>query len=99
LPTKPTAAVYIYEKDRSNPPRAVQAALDRLNQDDGSGIVGIIFEQDATTGAGQVPSQYRAQLQAAKAAGLPCLVVSAGDQVLRVVADPQTEADVLEAVK
>ena len=99
LPTKPTAAVYIYEKDRSNPPRAVQAALDRLNQDDGSGIVGSIFEQDATTGAGQVPSQYRAQLQAAKAAGLPCLVVSAGDQVLRVVADPQTEADVLEAVK
>lgn len=97
--TRPTAAVYIYEKDRHSPPRAVQAALDKINRDGVSGVVGSLHEQDATTGDGQVPAQYRTQLQAARAAGLPALVVSAGDQVLRVIRDPQTEADVMEAVR
>jgi hypothetical protein len=103
-PTKPppqpqaTAVTYIYEKDQHNPPRAVQAALDRLNAA-GSGIVASVFEQDTTSGTGQVPAQYRAQLQAAKSAGLPCLVVVAGDQVLRVVKDPKTADEVLEALK
>lgn len=95
---KPTAVTYLYEKDQSDPPRAVQAALDRLNAD-GSGIVASVFEQDTTNGTGQVPAQYRVQSQAAKAVGLPCLIVVAGDQVLRVVKDPKTADEVAEALK
>lgn len=94
---KATAVIYVYEKDQHSPPRAVQAALDRINA--AGSVVASIFEQDATSGTGQVPAQYRAALAAAKAAGLPCLVVTAGDQVLRVVTNPQTEADVSEALK
>ena len=97
-PAKATAVTYIYEKDQHDPPRAVQAALDRLNAA-GSGIVASVFEQDTTNGTGQVPAQYRVQSQAAKAVGLPCLVVVAGDQVLRVVKDPKTADEVLEALK
>lgn len=95
--TKATAVTYVYEKDQHSPPRAVQAALDRLNT--AGSVVASIVEQDSTSGTGQVPAQYRAPLAAAKAAGLPCLVVTAGDQVLRVVPNPQTEADVSEALK
>lgn len=97
LPSPATAVTYVYEKDQSTPPRPVQAALDRLSAS--GSVVASIFEQDATSGSGSVPAQYRAALAAAKAAGLPCLVVTAGDQVLRVVKDPQTEQHVLEAVK
>jgi len=98
LPTKATAAVYIYEKDQHQPPRAVQAAINKINTD-GSGVVASIFEQDATTGLGSVPAQYKAALPSARAVGLPSLVVLAGDIVLRVVRGPTTEAQVLEAVK
>jgi hypothetical protein len=98
LPSRPTAAVYIYEKDQTSPPRPVQAALDRLSAGD-SGIVGSMFEQDATTGTGAVPAQYREALTAARAAGLPVLVVMAGQAVLRVVKNPLTSEAVEEAVK
>lgn len=97
LPSPATAVTYVFEKDQHSPPRAVQAALDRINA--AGSVVASIFEQDSTSGTGQVPAQYRAALAAAKAAGLPCLVVTAGDQVLRVVKNPQTEADVTEALQ
>ena len=97
LTTKPTAVTYVYEKDQTNPPREVQAALNQLNA--AGSLVASVFEQDTTDGDGDTPEQYQAALTAAKAAGLPCLVVLAGDRVLRVVRDPQTLGAVLEAVK
>ena len=97
LTLRPTAATYIYEKDQSNPPREVQSAISQLNES--GSLVASVFEQDTVDGDGEVPDQYRAALTAAQAAGLPCLVVLAGDLVLRVVRDPKTVADVLEAVK
>jgi hypothetical protein len=98
LPQKVTAAIYVYEKDQTSPPRPVQSAIDRLNAG-GSGIVGSLFEQDSTTGTGTVPAQYREALTAARAAGLPVLVVMSGQTVLRVVKDPQTAEQIAEAVK
>jgi hypothetical protein len=97
LTTKPTAAVYVYEKDRSTPPPAVTAALHRLNTERESFLASAV-DQDVTTGTGTVPAQFQAAIGAAKTAGLPALVVLAGDQVLRVVRDPKTEVAVLEAV-
>jgi len=94
---KATAVTYVYEKDQTSPPRAVQAALDRINA--AGSVVASVFEQDSTSGTGAVPAQYRVALAAAKTAGLPCLVVIADDQVLRVVKNPQTESEILEAVK
>jgi hypothetical protein len=98
LPTKPTAAVYIYEKDQAAVPSAVAVALQRINAD-GSGVVATDFDRDTVTGDGAVPQQYRSALAAANESGIPCLVVLAGDQVLRVIRDPRTESAVLEAVK
>lgn len=94
--TKATAAVYIYEKDTTAIPPAVGAALNRLNRE--KQIVATLFEQNTTDGTGETPKQYVVPLAAAKQAGLPALVVTAGEKVLRVVVDPQTEAQVMEAI-
>ena len=93
---KPTAATYVYEKDTTAIPNPVMAALNTLNT---QGIVATIFEQDTTDASGETPEQYKVPLTAAKAAGLPSLVVTAKDKVLRVVKDPKTDAAVLEAAK
>lgn len=95
---KPTAATYVYEKDLQSVPRAVAAALQEINGD-GSGVVATEFEQDSTTGLDEVPAQYRVALETARKAGLPALVVQAGDAVLRVVKAPMTAEQVKEAVR
>ena len=95
---KPTAVTYVYEKDAAPIPRPVQAALNKLHAA-GGGVVASLFEDDSTNGAGQVPRQYAAALKAAREAGLPCLVVLSGDDVLRIVKAPATEAQVMEAAK
>jgi len=102
-PTKPppqqaTGAVYIFEKDLHQVPRPVSAALNRLNLERES-FVAAELDQDVIAGSGQAPAQYQAALAAAKAAGLPALVVLGPSGVLRVVRDPKTEADVMEAVR
>lgn len=94
-PTKATAVTYVYEKDHTAVPNAVLAAFDKLNRQN---ILANPFEQDTVDGSGEVPSQYAAALPAAKAAGLPALVVTAGSTVLKVVRDPKTEQQVFEAV-
>jgi len=96
LTIKADRATYIYEKDTHVAPRPVVEALQKLNE---QGIVATQFEQDSTTGTGQVPVQYQKSLAAAREAGLPALVVEAGGSVVRVVKNPTTLEMVMEAVK
>ena len=93
---KPTAATYVYEKDQHAVPGPVMTALDKLNK---QGLVATLHEIDTTDGAGEIPDQYKAVVPAAKEAGLPSLVVSAGEKVLRVIKAPTTEAAVMEAAR
>ena len=72
MTTKPTAAIYIYEKDQGGIPAAVSAALSKLNA---TGLRATTFEEDTVDGSGSVPEQYRVPLEAAQKAGLPALVV------------------------
>jgi hypothetical protein len=78
---------YVYEKDQSSPPRDVQAALRGLNE---VGILATALDDDARTGDGSVPEQYKIALAAAEGK-VPCLVVQAGDKVLRVIENPTAE--------
>lgn len=94
-PTKGTAATYIYEKDNTAPPAAVQSGLHQLNK---KGVLATLFEEDTKDGDGDVPDLYKVPLAAAQKAGLPSLVVTAGDTVLKVVPNPTTEQQVLEAI-
>lgn len=97
LTTKATAAVYVYEKDQTGSvPGPVLVALDKLNRE--KKILATTFEDDTTDNTGETPEQYKIPLAAARTAGLPALVVSAGAKVVRTVKDPKTEQAVLEAV-
>lgn len=93
-PTTPavTAAVYVYEKDQTAVPNGVRVGLDRLNRE--RKIRATAFEDDILDGTDDVPDQYKAPLVAAREAGLPALVVMAGDVVLKVVSNPTTEGEV-----
>jgi hypothetical protein len=93
---KATAAVYVYEKDDHVIPAYVTVAINRLNRE--RKIVATLFEDDTTDGAGDVPDQYRAALDAARKAGLPAVVAMAGETVLRVTSSPVDEKAVMEAV-
>lgn len=91
-----TAAVYVYEKDDHAIPAHVTAAINRLNRE--RKIVATLLEDDTTNGDGEIPAQYRRALEAARKAGLPCLVAMAEGQVIRATPSPGTEAAVMEAV-
>lgn len=95
-PDKTTAATYVYEKDDGGVPPPVGAALGELNA---AGLRATTFEEDTTDGSGSVPDQYVVPLKAAREAGLPSLVVTAGQRVKRVVKAPTTKEQVLEAAK
>ena len=95
--TKPTSAVYVYEKDQNAVPSAVMSGLNRLNRE--KKIIATVFEDDSTNGKSGVPEQYKAAYEAAKKEGLPVLVITAGDKVLKTIKAPKTEAEVFEAVK
>lgn len=88
--TTATAAVYVYEKDATAVPPGVTVGLNRLNRE--RQILATLVEADATDGDGEVPDQYRAAVEAAKAKGLPALVVLSGSTVLAIVKAP-TDAD------
>lgn len=92
---KATAATYVYEKDTTGIPAPVSAALDKLNR---RGIIATHDEVDTTDGTDQVPDQYKVSRPAAVAAGLPAFVVMGGEKVLKVVKDPKTEEQIMEAV-
>lgn len=96
-PGTATAATLVYEKDLHQIPAPVAAAFDKINRE--KKIVATFFEQDTVDGTGQTPEQYKTALAAARAAGLPALVVTAKGNLLRVVKNPKTEAEVFEAIK
>lgn len=91
-----TAAVYVYEKDATAVPTGVTVGLNRLNRE--RQIMATLVEADATDGNGDVPDQYRAAVQAARAKGLPSLVVLSGSTLLSVVQAPATVDAVMGAV-
>lgn len=96
LSTKPTAVTYVYEKDQTAVPNPVLAVLNELNRQN---IVATTFEEDTVDGSGETPDQYKAALAAAREKGLPALVATAGDRVLKVVKDPKTEPEAREVVQ
>jgi hypothetical protein len=91
-----TAAVYIHEKDDTPVPSAVRAAISQLNS---QGLLATEYEEDTTDGTDDVPAQYKLPLEAAKKAGLPAMVFLAKDKVAKVLKDPKTDTEILEAVK
>jgi hypothetical protein len=93
---KPTAATYFYEKDDTAIPAAVEAAIDQINR---MGIKASIEDDDVLDGSGEVPAQYKLTLPAAQAAGIPAFVTSTKDKVLKVIKNPKTDVELLEAVK
>lgn len=97
LPSKATSVVYVYEKDLHVVPNQVQSAINKLNRE--RKVTASIFDKDTVDGSGETPEQYKVALEAAKQAGLPCLVIQSGNVVLKVVKDPKTEQSVLEVVK
>lgn len=90
-----TRVTLVYEKDQTQIPPEVAAALMELNE---KGVMATEYEDDNKTGTGQIPEQYKIALQAARERGLPCLVVETPQGVV-VVHDPQDSSDVLDAVK
>ena len=93
--TKPTAATYVYEKDDTAIPSGVMAGLNRLNRE--KKILATVYEDDTTNGKDSVPEQYKAPADAARKEGLPALVFTSGNVVLKVVKAPKTEQEVFEA--
>lgn len=96
-PERIDRATYIYEKDQNNIPRPVSFALQRLNNEY-KDVIATEMEEDSTDGDGQVPDQYRIALEAARKAGLPALVIQAKLKVIKVLKDPKSEAEVMDAV-
>jgi len=102
-PSQPTAPAivrltYVYEKDQGGIPPALAAAISDAELSSGSVRVGV-FEEDSTTGAGNVPEQFRRAKEAADKYGKPCLVAESADAVVRVRLKPQGKADVEYALK
>lgn len=90
--------VYVYEKDDGPVPRPVAGALMEINLNEELKIEATEFESDTVDPDGDVPEQYQAALAAAKEAGLPALVVLAGDTVVKVIKNPSTMEQVMESI-
>ena len=90
--------VYVYEKDDGPVPRPVAGALMEINLNEALKIEATEFESDTVDPDGDVPEQYQSALAAAKEAGLPALVVLAGDTVVKVIKNPSTMEQVMESI-
>lgn len=93
---KATSATFVYEKDDHAVPSPVSFALSKLNKE--RGIVATAIDDDVVDGTGDMPEQYKTPIAEARKAGLPTLIVMAGNEVVKVVKNPTTEQAVLEAV-
>lgn len=91
-----TAATYVYEKDQSGGvPPGVQFALREINQ--AGKVSAASIEVDVQDSTGSTPPKYKVAVEAAKTAGLPSLVVQAGEKVVKTVSAPSTAEQVMEA--
>lgn len=106
--SKVRRVTYVYEKSNNPVPRPVAAALLAINRGttelgpdllDEDGVSASEFEQDTVNSSNETPDQYVRALDAAKKAGLPCLVVESKNEVLRVMTKPTTEEDVYRACR
>jgi hypothetical protein len=97
VPAKASAAVYVYEKSDAAIPHGVTVGLDKLNRE--RSVVATLCEVDTVNGADKVPAQYQPAVDAAKAKGLPALVVLSGSAVLSIVAAPTTAEEIGRAVE
>lgn len=96
-PTTPaTSAIWVYEKSQHTLPPPVLYALNRLNRE--RNIDATLYEQPEGEFVEKASPKYKAILAAAQQVGLPALVVISGSVVIKVVKDPKTEQQVLEAV-
>lgn len=95
--SKVTEAVYVYEQREHPIPSGVMSGINRLNRE--RKIVATVVDKDVKNGNGETPSQYKIPFASAIEAGLPALVVMAGDTVRRVVKAPKTEQEVWEAAQ
>lgn len=85
--SKPTAAVYVYEKDATQIHPSILAALDRINRE--RNIPATLFEVDTTDGTGETPEQYKTAVAAAKNATLPAFVILSGTTVISAESAPK----------
>jgi hypothetical protein len=97
VPAKASAAVYVYEKSDAAIPAGVTVGLDKLNRE--RSVVATLCEVDTVNGSDKVPAQYQPAVDAAKAKGLPALVVLSGSAVLSIVAAPTTAEEIGRAVE
>lgn len=95
-PSTITSVTYVYEQRDGSVPPTVLSAINRINRE--QQITATTFDKDTLDGGGQVPDQYKIPLAAANEAGLPALIVLAGEKVVRVVKAPTTEEEVLKVV-
>jgi len=93
---KPIRATYVYERRQGSVPPPVLVALDKLNR---AGVVANPIDQNVISGKGQAPAQHAVALSEAAKAGIPCLVVEYSSGAPKVVKNPTTEAQVMEAAK
>lgn len=98
VPAVKVTAVTYFIPNRGSVPHPVKSGLDELNT---QGIVATVHEEGTTAADGTIPKQHEHSYPAALKAGLPALVVMAGNTVHKVVTSPTplTKQQVLEAAK
>lgn len=94
-----TSVTWVYEKDEDGePPSYVETGLDKINKSM-PGVVATLCEDDADVGIGQIPLQYKIQVEEGRKTAGPDLVVMAGNTLVRSLkgSDVKTEDDVIKS--
>lgn len=95
-PSRADTVAVVYESSDIIPEPYVTGALNKLNE---AGFQTRVFDQDITTGDGEVPLHIKEAIKAATNNGLPSLVVLGGGKVISVQDLPKTEQQIVEAVQ
>lgn len=85
----------VYESSEMPVPRQVHNARFEL---EAKGYECRVVDADVVTGLGTVPVHMRVAIEAARSQGLPALIVTNGDKVLRKMALPATDVEIVKAV-